>query len=693
MMREKERENPPRERNNNQQWSVVSRKRTKPPQAQATRTCFINHLPSTFSISDIAKIFRSHGAILYINIPTTQKHPDYKCAFVQFYYPQSLTTAIRDEHGKRIEGSRITVFPAKQDKPVPINHHTKSSHQTPRENQPSRHNQVKYAVKDNRSYREVTQPTKPKEKINSHMNHINPHIPTQQPYPHEDFVSIPNTTNPQPSQHRIMSSRALGEHTEKIRNSLSAVEIDGEYAAALKGAPCTEITEMLQRSAVGVASSSMSSNEILNLILAEGVNGLKIKPMGGMLHLITFDTFEEKKSMMESQWLLQWFMTITNVNDHSTTLWRETWIAIYGVPLFAWGYENFHNIGSVMGRVISVEYSNYDCAKILIFTDCLFDINCKVSLKIAGESYPIFVTKEKQIWRQVSSSAQNVKITSITSDESNPTESCKGTPTYQGEASDVENFKSHNQNEKLQIDNCTFLEDSAKIVNEHIPHKNLSDSPSLTREIICTSSPNPENVNHNTIINQSQPPMHHPSVHLLSPLPETPQSRNRKKKKKTQTKPKKIRSPDKPKNTKIQSTATLKTQPPITIITHNKYGPLIRPAKSRSSSTIQSSSSSSGPLFPPGFEKFIPNHIKSAQIEKRKRRLEKKMKMKLASSIPKPSQPPPTNLHLPNSIQADDVINMANTLGLVYEGPMSELRERIDAILANQKQSWSAHQA
>lgn len=36
---------------------------------------------------------------------------------------------------------------------------------------------------------------------------------------------------------------------------------------------------------------------------------------------------------------------------------------------------------------------------------------------------------------------------------------------------------------------------------------------------------------------------------------------------------------------------------------------------------------------------------------------------------------------------------MANTLGLSYDGPMAELEQRIDAILANQKQSWAAHQA
>lgn len=448
-------------------------------------------------------------------------------------------------------------------------------------------------------------------------------MPTQQPYPHEEFVSISNTTTPQPSQHKIMSSRALGEHTEKIRNSLSAVETEGEYAAALKGTPCKENVEMLQRSAIAVASSSMSSDEILNLILSEGVNCLKIKSMGGMLHLIIFDTFEDKKCMMESQWLLQWFMSITNVNDHSATLWRETWINIYGVPLFAWGYENFRNIGSIMGRVLSVEYENYDCAKILIFTDCLFDINCKLSLEIAEESYPIFVTEKGQCRRQVASSVQNVNIKPSISDDSSPANSDKGTPTFHGGSTETRNLNSHNHNDEMIIEKCADLENGN------------NKSPREDAHIHYSGFPDHEATNLNSLISQSQQTTPHPPFHLLSPHQKTPQSKKQKKQSNSAHKKKEAQKKKKGANSPV---STLKMQPLSPIMIHNKYEPLLRNCKPKSSSSTLGSSSCSGPLFPPGFEDRIPNHTKLAQVQKRKKKIEKKRKLKLASSMAQPNQ-------------------------------------------------------
>lgn len=123
---------------------------------------------------------------------------------------------------------------------------------------------------------------------------------------------------------------------------------------------CEENSEILQRSPIALSSSSQPSEVILNHILSESVNCLTIKPMGGMLHLVTFETFEDKKSLMERGWLLRWFSKLINDNDERASLWIETWINIYGVPLIAWGYDNFFNIGCVFGRVISTDYRGFE---------------------------------------------------------------------------------------------------------------------------------------------------------------------------------------------------------------------------------------------------------------------------------------------------------------------------------------------
>lgn len=160
------------------------------------------------------------------------------------------------------------------------------------------------------------------------------------------------------------------------RENLIAEEIDGEFSLVIKGSRIIEKSEMIERSAIAVALSSQSSPQILESILAKGVNSLTIKPMGGLLHLITFESLEEKQAMLESGWLDQWFIDITEVDDNIATQWRQTTICVYGVPISAWTYENFHNIGSIYGRVTSIDYSSFERAEVtLIITDCLFKIN------------------------------------------------------------------------------------------------------------------------------------------------------------------------------------------------------------------------------------------------------------------------------------------------------------------------------
>lgn len=116
------------ERNNKGQWTLVSKKKPKPKRIQAARTCFINHLPTIITISDLAQIFRKHGAIENITIPTTQKNPNYKFAFVQYYYPQSLNTAIRDENGQRVEELKMIAISCKVQQTTNPTKSTKTFH-------------------------------------------------------------------------------------------------------------------------------------------------------------------------------------------------------------------------------------------------------------------------------------------------------------------------------------------------------------------------------------------------------------------------------------------------------------------------------------------------------------------------------------------------------------------------------------
>lgn len=142
-------------------------------------------------------------------------------------------------------------------------------------------------------------------------------------------------TKPNPTKHRIMSSKVLGEDTGKIRNSLEEIDTESDIAAGIRGRLHDENKEWLNRSAIAISHSLQSSESILKHILSEGVNCLIIKSMGGMQHLLIFDSLEDKRSIIDSQWLDRLFMAVRDVNRRSKALWRKSWINKYVVPLVA----------------------------------------------------------------------------------------------------------------------------------------------------------------------------------------------------------------------------------------------------------------------------------------------------------------------------------------------------------------------
>lgn len=228
------------ERSHDNHWTVVTRRKSKPHQPSASKTCFINHLPLSTTISDLSQIFKIHGAISNIHIPTFQKYPTHKFAFVQFYYPQSLTTAIRDENGRQFAHKRISVFPAKHDMFI---NHNKIPESTPAKPKPVNgftSKGVHFSLRDNRTYKDAASSPnphtyQPKNSTTQPPLHTNtyptPTTTTSQNYENQK----PNMSTPKPSKNRIMNSRALGEETENVRNNLKPIDIDSDFAAAMNG--------------------------------------------------------------------------------------------------------------------------------------------------------------------------------------------------------------------------------------------------------------------------------------------------------------------------------------------------------------------------------------------------------------------------------------------------------------------------
>lgn len=740
-------ENTPRERNPTRDhenpikilenpWLTIKRRKSKPPNHQASRTCFVNHLPPSITIPEIARIFRTHGAIAEITIPKTQNQTSHKFAFVQFHYPQSLTTAIRDENKRKVETMVISVHPAKYDKnlyarannpPTTLTYssrvaNTKQISQNPK----------KAYTRDLRTYKEAANPTKTTENKKTNHPQTRPpkptpilqfHNPNNPVLPFEEYVPTTTSCRPEPSAHRKMSSRALGEDTEKIRSTLGAIDMESDFAAALKGKRCKENEDMLQRSSIAFSPSSQSSEIIMDHILAEGVNCLTIRPMGGMLHLLTFDTFENKKAMIESGWLQRWFSKIINVNTRSASLWRETWVNIYGVPLIAWGYESFYNIGSMLGRVLSVNYKDFDCARVLLFTDCFFDISCKISFEIEDEKYPVFISEKQQLWQNKTS--PEYKISKINdANDGNPLGTIKdakgpdddespvilmqptsGKPTPMVvNVSDNEKTESHFLKNDELIINVKIPENTSLLGNDDAPAGNKK-SDKTTDEVPCTEK----------IVDNDD--VQYPSNVKLTPSKNGARDLENKKKSQPsndfniiETNKTSIQNPPGPspelgliscnassppipiqsihQTSPTQPHSSPPTSPLSPIHLTNRFKALVRP-----SSSMSSSSSLSGPLFPPGFENDIPLTIKAIHKKKREKKIQKKKKPPFLP-LPNQSSPSLTRALIPSSSEnsVSSILEVGKKLGMRFNGPETILEERIESILQQHKASWKANQ-
>ena len=557
------------------------------------------------------------------------------------------------------------------------------------------------------------------------------------------------------SKQRIMSSKVLGEATDRVREKMEIGEIEGDQYLWIKGKKNPEIEELLKRSVIVVANSPSSSSVILDHILAEGVYNVKIRPLGGLLHLLSFDNIEDKRAMVDCQWLQRWFMEIREVSDSNAAIWRETWISIYGVPLSAWAYDNFFEIGSIYGKVQSVDYSRMDYARVLIITDCLFHINNPILFSVEGKNFKIFVTENNGIPMNHATPADEKKddnpvwMTAV--NEESPGKSQLG-------IGNVERKEDESSMGKGENTPCGALEVSPIALGTDTGNNNyeLMISPNKTRTVSPTSKTqkppkypnNPKtqlifnsptrsplsqknlrnfqnsqsNQNFQSLekLNLSTPPLQDQSGAygaVLGPtdgLTKTNQETNNffpyhnpsggpidltK-----SPKPTKHKSPLASPSPKINSNLSQTSQPSFniqyvnpTVPTSNTFNPLSKPSqKNLTSNSLSSSTSTSNPSIPPGFEDFIPSPLKEYRDQRKMRKLKKKKMRKQASlssqKSPHLSHPSHTQLANQNEATATEIIELGLKLGMNFKGPLSELHGKIMDILARQKEDWQSNQ-
>ena len=722
-MREKERETP-RERNQGE-WFVVKRRRRQTggmSNSTACKTIFIDFLPLEINLQTLRFIFNPYGTILSIVIPDKIRvNCKYRYAFIKFLSTHSLLGAIGHANGRKIGNYKLKVSPAKYDTSTQAN-------QTPplRQGPPYKPNPLinnHYAAnRDHRSYKEVASPStfKPhtvypnpsltnlKQMNHPEFSNPDPTIPIpnhpQKIQPHQDLEPPAEPFNREMSKLRIMHSRVLGENTEKVRDETVLAEMEGEQIISIQGKRDGANDELFSRSVIAVAHSSSSSEIIHGHILAEGVNCLKISPLGGLLHLITFETMEDKEAIVESQWLLNWFMEIRQVNKSSKAIWRQSTIVIYGVPLSAWNYDNFFNIGSIYGRVLSVDYARLDYATVKIITDCFFLINNPIILDLEGGKFKIFVNEENT----KETDHQNYKVNNgspkrddqkdghvVSSQEDDDDEDDEDDEMQIIESPTARPFPCLEEElKKTAVDlgdddnKCLFkgsLGTPEKIIQVPIIPLKLQSPHIPSSEQQLANGPDPSGLS--PLLKESLTSLE--NIQLLSPPSKTfiPSKLNLE----MDSNPNLNFSPQK----SHKSLSPNLSRHNQTILLPNTLSLMLSKPTSK---TLSSSPSVSGPSIPPGFEDFIPSPLKIQHEKKRLKKIHKKReKRKRATSLkPANSTPIPSSTLLIQKESFDstaaEIIELGIKMGMNFQGPLSELHSKIRNILIRQKQDWTSIQ-
>ena len=693
------------------EWTTVRRRRAIPryPPQSATRTIFVDFLPPGINPQTIRYIFLPHGKISDLVLPLKpRKNCSHRYAFVKFYSSQALLSAIHHENGRKIGNFTLRVNPAKYDTPsIPAKHHhdPRKTHSFLKQQSPL--SSPKPATRDHRTYKEASQPS----------GKANNTQPSTLPNDHQTFNQPKEILEPHPkefekemSNRKVMSSRVLGVETEQVREMIESVEFEGEQHIMIQGKRSKENEELFNRSVLGVANSSSSSELIHDHILAAGVTCLKIKPLGGMLHLITFDSVEDKEAIIESEWLLKWFDDIRNVNKSCAAIWRKTWINIYGMPLSAWCYDNFFKIGNIYGRVVSIDYTRMDCAKVMIITDCLFFINNPLIFAIDEEKFKLFVIEDNSTYprhmpcdtipnnttNQINQEAKPASVSAFSSDEE---ELPKGSPkAHHWQSSEAEHGEKGNTINLGNDSDINFLDNSAsktpqKSIKTPSPKKIQKPPKYPTPSKTPIKSPNKSQPkspyqcglgwnNTNGPFPHSEPTL--PSLENLKFSPPSPEP----------SIPLNLPPDLRPSPTqapllspKTLSYENFSAQQPNNSSPKNKNTTL----KSQSSST-----STSGPSVPPGFEQFIPSPIKAHRERKKLRKSQKRKEN--PQSNPSSSNHTPIHNPLrcpwigPHDKTADEIIDLGLQMGMNYNGSLSELHSKIRGILARQEQDWTCIQ-
>lgn len=109
-----------------------------------------------------------------------------------------------------------------------------------------------------------------------------------------------------------------------------------------------------------------------------------------------------RDSTIKEKWIANWFEEIKPWEGEQANAERFVWLSCYGMPLNAWAFPTFKEIGNKWGQFLQVDEStlncsSYVCAKILIATNQIHKVEGCLDLIVDKLKYSISVIEEDSL--------------------------------------------------------------------------------------------------------------------------------------------------------------------------------------------------------------------------------------------------------------------------------------------------------
>ncbi|KAK8694731.1 hypothetical protein V6N13_072276 [Hibiscus sabdariffa] len=156
------------------------------------------------------------------------------------------------------------------------------------------------------------------------------------------------------------------------------------------------VLEKLKSCMVGTTINIFNAEKLIETLESKGLREFDVRQIAGNQFLIDFDREEMLSHCLKwgFQWLSDIFSNIVRWNEEFSPGSRQTWVAIQGVPVFAWNNFTFNNLLNRWGIIMFLEDEellgrDFTVKRAKILTNSMSFIDENVSLLCNGSFYPV----------------------------------------------------------------------------------------------------------------------------------------------------------------------------------------------------------------------------------------------------------------------------------------------------------------